>query len=75
MAISVGSQVIETVSLSGGQKEWRKVVIDLPPVRSAVFCLRIFFALGGMGLRSCRLSIRPSEDAAAQNALGTASQE
>ncbi len=76
MAIAVGSHVIETVSLSGGQKEWRTVVIDLPPVRSAVFYLRIFFALGGMGIRSCRLSIRPSkEDTAQQTSPGGPSQE
>ena len=50
--------------------------IDLPPVRSAVFYLRIFFALGGMGIRSCRLSIRPSkEDTAQQTSPGGPSQE
>ena len=62
MAVSIGSHAIETVSLSGAQKEWKKVSIALPSVMSFTFYLKIFFAQGGMGIRSCRLSLLESQE-------------
>ena len=57
MTVSVGSRVIETVSLNGAQTEWTKLAIEIPSMMSSVFYLKIFFALGGMGIRNCRLSL------------------
>ena len=57
MTVSVGSRVIETVSLNGAQTEWTKLAIEIPSMMISVFYLKIFFALGGMGIRNCRLSL------------------
>ena len=57
MTVSVGSRVIETVSLNGAQTEWTKLAIEIPSMMSSVFYLKVFFALGGMGIRNCRLSL------------------
>ena len=62
MAVSIGSQSIETISLNGAQKEWKKISVSLPSVMSFTFCLKLFFALGGMGIRNCRLSLLASQE-------------
>ena len=62
MGISIGSHAIETVSLSGAQKEWKKISVPLPSVMSFTFYLKLFFALGGMGIRRVRLSLLESQE-------------
>ena len=55
MSVSIGSHAIETVSLSGAENEWKKIAVELPSVMSFTFYLKIFYALGGMGIRNIRL--------------------
>ena len=62
MAISIGSHAIETISIPGSQKDWKKISIVLPSVMSFTFYLKIFFAQGGMGIRSCKLSLLESQE-------------
>ena len=62
MSVSIGSHAIETVSLSGAENEWKKISIELPSVMSFTFYLKVFFALGGMGIRSVRLSLLESQE-------------
>ena len=62
MSVSIGSHAIETVSLSGAETEWKKISVELPSVMSFTFYLKIFFALGGMGIRSVRLSLLESQE-------------
>ncbi len=62
MTVSVGSRVIETVSLNGAQTEWTKLAIEIPSMMSSVFYLKVFFALGGMGIRNCRLSLLEQQE-------------
>ena len=62
MAVSIGSHSIETVSLNGAQREWKKVAVHLPSAMSFTFYLKLFFALGGMEIRSCRLSLLESQE-------------
>ena len=62
MSVSIGSHVIETVSLPGSQTDWKKISVELPAVMSYTFYLKIFFALGGMGIRSVRLSLLKSQE-------------
>ena len=62
MSVSIGSHAIETVSLSGAETEWKKISVELPSVMSFTFYLKIFFALGGMGIRSFRLSLLQSQE-------------
>ncbi len=62
MSVSIGSHAIETISLSGAETEWKKISVELPSVMSFTFYLKIFFALGGMGIRSVRLSLLESQE-------------
>ena len=62
MAIHIGSHYIDTISIQGSQKEWKKIAVELPLVRSRTFYLKFFFALGGMEIRSCRLSRLEKEE-------------
>ena len=57
MAIHIGSHYIDTVSIQGSQKEWKKIAVELPSMRSYTFYLKFFFALGGMEIRRCRVSL------------------
>ena len=40
----------------------KKISVELPSVMSFTFYLKIFFALGGMGIRSVRLSLLESQE-------------
>ena len=62
MSVSIGSHAIETVSLSGAENEWKKISVELPSVMSFTFYLKIFYALGGMGIRNIRLSLLQSQE-------------
>ncbi len=62
MAILIGSHQIETVSITGAEKEWRKISVPLPSAMSFTFYLKLFFALGGMCIRNCRLSLLESQE-------------
>ena len=62
MSVSIGSHAIETVSLSGAENEWKKIAVELPSVMSFTFYLKIFYALGGMGIRNIRLSLLQSQE-------------
>ena len=59
MTVLIGPHVIETVSLNGAQKEWTKIAVELPLVMGDTFYLKLFFAQGGMAVRSCKVSILP----------------
>ena len=57
MTVLLGPHVIETVSLNGGQTEWTRIKVELPLVMGDTFYLKLFFAQGGMAIRSCRITL------------------
>ncbi len=62
MSVLMGTNTVDTVSIQGSQKEWKKIAIELPSVMSFTFYLKLFFAQGGMGIRNCKLSLLESQE-------------
>ncbi len=60
MTLFQDKQLLKTVSLTGEDTEWRKVVIDLNPLFQNTVYLKFYFGQGGMELKNGRIVLAQS---------------
>ena len=53
-------KLLDTITLTGEETQWKTVTLNLEPAFSGSFYLRLFFAQSGLELRSCVLEMTQS---------------
>lgn len=59
MSIFLDQNLLQTVTLTGADREWRKVHMDFPAqVPQNTFHLKVYFGQGGMEVQECKVVMR-----------------
>ena len=56
-AVSFDRETVGTIALTGADREWRTVSMELPPMFNPTFYLKFYFAQAGMKIRRCGLAL------------------